>query len=267
MVSIYKYEDYRSVIQEKLAEHKSIRGYQGRLAEMAKCQAPYFSRILKGTANLNQEQALRLCLFWQFDGNETEYFLELVNFEKTDFPALKKLVKNRLDKIKSSSEDLAKRYSHSRRLHEGHEQVYYSSWYWSAIHMLVGIEGFQAAPDIASRLNLPLELVQKCLFGLESMGLIQLREKKWRVPSTSIHLPRDSVLGPINHQNWRQRAILDTHLTKNDSLHYTSVCTHGILDFQVIKETLMTAIDQTKITVREAENEQLSCICIDYFSL
>lgn len=266
-MNIYPFKDYRAYIKAQIQAHKEIRGYQGKLADVAKCQKPYFSNVLSGKVNLSAEQAMRLTLFWQLLGTEADYFLELVNLERTDFQPLKARIKNHLSGLRAASENLSKRIPQNLKIDAENSVTYYSSWVWSAIHILAGVTGYHTVPAIAERLHLSPKLVQSYLSKLEEMGLVKCNGEKWATVSGYLHLSKDSSLNSLHHLNWRQRAVIDSQLPSSDGVHFTCVQSHSHSDFLKLKDLLLEYIDKHSAIIAPSENEELTSVCIDFFKV
>jgi uncharacterized protein (TIGR02147 family) len=263
--NIFSFSDYKAFIRHLTRIHKPARGYQGQMANAAGCPRSYFSRVLNSKAHLSSEQALKLADFWSLPDTESEYFLELLAMAKTDFPPLIKRIKKRLEKLRLEVANLSTRFKETTMLDRDKERVYYGAWFWSAIHLLVGISGFQTIETISQRLNLPPTTVKETLSKLELMGLVKWDGKKWtRAPAHS-HLSKDSPMIGIHHLNWRQRAIENSFAPGRDELHYTLVQTHSQEDLERIKQTLLSSIDKCREIMLPSANEELTCLCLDFF--
>ncbi|RZA13814.1 MAG: hypothetical protein EOP10_29155, partial [Proteobacteria bacterium] len=98
-MAVWIFNSYREIILEKIRDNKSIRGYQSLMATAALCHSSFFSHVLKGESQLTPDQASGLCDFWNLTRNETEYFLTLVNYERSNSDSLKSKLKLRLDEL------------------------------------------------------------------------------------------------------------------------------------------------------------------------
>ena len=258
-------QEYRKYIRSELEKHTGIRGYQGTLAKSAGCQNSYFSRVLSGKANLNAEQAMRLALYWKLSEPYTDYWNTLVSLGRTDFPPLRQRLKAKLDSIRDESQNLKNRIQEATSLEIRHGPKYYSAWYWSAIHIVVGIPGYQTAHTVADRLGLPFKLVEHCLVELREMNLVVCEHGLWKALPTHIHLPKDSPYTSINHSNWRSKAVLSAQLPGSDDMHYTCVQSHTHADFTRIKDVFLESLDRARGIIKPSNREELSCTCIDFF--
>lgn len=265
--NIFSYLDYKEFLQQEIAKQSETRGFQTKMAKAAKCQKSYLSQVLRSKYHITNEQAFRLCEFFGLRQLETDYFMELVNLARTDLPGLRDRILSKLKEIRESVEDLSKRYAKDEKLSDELQALYYSSWHWSAIHIAVGIAQFQSVETLADRLSISKSQVLETLQGLESMGLIEASGKAWKIKPTQMHLPKSSPLTQHNHANWRQRAVLDSQKATTTGLHYSLVMSHSVAEFDVIKQVLLESIDRTRTLVVPSANEELTCLCLDYFKI
>ena len=266
-MDVFKYSNYRLLIQAQVAQNAQVKGYHGKLAAAAGCQSSYFSRMLAGQANLNSDQALGLALFWGLTETESDYFLLLVEMDRTSFGPMKDRLKRKLNDLKTASQQISSRLQSVDHLDSIAAETYYSSWQWIAIHIIVGIEEFRNSASISRRLNLPPEWVEQVLQKLHAMKLIEMRPDGWKIKGGHVHLPNQSPLTTLNHMNWRQKAMTDAAMRSTDNLHYTSVQSHSVDDFYRIRDQWLESVDKMRRTIAPSKDEELSCICLDFFKV
>jgi hypothetical protein len=260
------FADYKDFIRGKIEANQGERGYQGKLAQAARCQKSYFSQVLKSETNLSLDQAMGLAEFWNLNESEAEYFLELVTLARSSYPPLVRVIKERLRGLVEKHERLSKSAGASEII-VNDQWLYYSQWYWSAIHILTGIPKFQTVNSIARCLGLPEALVTQVLHALKQQGLVDQESSRWIIKPVHRHLASESPLNSMNHSNWRNRAVLDSQMFSSNSLHYTSVQSHSRKDMDAIKQLLLEGVSKTRGLVRPSPNEEMSCLCIDFFSI
>jgi hypothetical protein len=263
-MSPLNYTEYRKFIRDQIEDREGERGYQGKLAAAARCQKSYFSQILKGDANLNLDQAMGLAEFWGLSEVETQYFLDLVSLARSQYPPLVRAIKERLRKMVEAHERDAKS-SGASEIIANTEWLYYSQWYWSAIHILVGIPKFQSVTTISKALNLEEALVETVLLSLKQQGLVEQSGSSWLTKPGHRHLSAQSPLNAMNHSNWRQRAVLNSQRSRPDPLHYTSIQSHSRSDSEAIKKVFLEAIAKSRSIIRPSPNEEMTAICLDFF--
>ncbi|OFZ20333.1 MAG: hypothetical protein A2X94_01080 [Bdellovibrionales bacterium GWB1_55_8] len=266
-LKVYYARDYREFIRSKIKENQDSRGYQGRLAEAAGCQRSYFSQVLNSHVNLTADHAAGLCLFWSLDPDETEYFIGLVSLAKAGSPQLRVVFERRLAELRRKDEDLSRRFQKSESLSEGKE-LYYSTWYFSAIHILTGVPGYQSPKAIAQRLQIPEQLVAEGLKTLEKMGLVIRVRNEWMIGRGDIHLPKGSLFGTIHHVSWRMRVAQHLQLHGDqDGVHYTGIHSLSRQDLLRIKQILLESLENSRKISAASPEEELVCLVCDFFRL
>ena len=266
-MNLMTYVDYKEFMRDQIEKYRDERGYQGKLAQAARCQKSYFSQVLSTKANLSPDQAMGVAEYWQLNEDETAYFLELVSLARSQYPPLVNRIQIRLREIREKHERKSKQVGASEVI-VNDQWLYYSQWYWSAVHIIVGISGFQTPESIAQRLGLDELLVEQILNTLKLQGLVDLQKSRWVIKPVHRHLDPSSPLSTMNHSNWRHRALLDSQIPQSESLHYTSVQSHSRNDWQAIKDILLKGVTASRNIVKASSpDEELSCVCIDFFRL
>lgn len=266
-MSLFNLMDYKTFILEQIEKNSAERGYQKRLASAAKCHASYLSHVLHSDHHLHPDQAMGLCLFWSLSSEETDWFLELVNLARTQSAPLRRRIEQRLKSLKEKQENLSEKFQKPRITRTAEESLYYSSWHWSALHIITSIPTYRKIEIIADRLQLPKELVSHCLVKLEQMGLVKKAGSEWKIVPGGLFIPKEAFLSHNHHANWRHRALLDAQNASHDGIHYTYVASHSSNDSEGIKSVLLEAIERTGKIVRASPEEEISCVCLDWFRL
>jgi predicted transcriptional regulator len=157
----------------------------------------------------------------------------------------------------------------SQPLGQKDQVVYYSNWYYSAIHVLASIPGFQTTLEICKYLQLDLKKVQEAVEFLVGIGLLAYESKSQslKVGRESFHLGFDSPLISKHHMNWRLQAIRAIEKCEPDNLHYSSVISISKEDAQIIRETLVKTIEGIKPMVRKSKEEVLKSFSLDFFGI
>lgn len=151
-MDLFTSSDYKAYLS-KLVEGSSW-GTISRLADAAGCQRSYFSKVLKGSIHLTTDHASGLCDYLKFSNEEADYFMALVELGRAATPAYRRRIHSKLKMLRDEHENLTMRLKRpAARLGEK-EMLYYSAWYYSAIHILVSIPEFQSVEAIAKRLEL-----------------------------------------------------------------------------------------------------------------
>jgi uncharacterized protein (TIGR02147 family) len=266
-MSIFEFNDYKSIISKQIELNAKIRGYKTLLAHAAGCQKAFFSHVHRSHVHLTPDHAAGLANYWGLDDLETEYFLVLVDIARAGTDRLKSHLQERAAKVKAHHSKLEERLKNSAVQESLIQTHYYSSWYWSALHIIASIPQFQTAEKMAHRLGLEPQLVMEALKELEKMGLLKRNSDRWILTDRSFHLPKSSPLNEMNHANWRQRALIDVQKKSEDSFHYTSVFSLSRADAKKFQKLVANLAIDTRKLIEPSFEEELFCFNADFFQV
>lgn len=259
--------NYRSVIKEIIKDNNHIRGYQGKLSKAMGVDGAFMSRVLNGHVQLTPDQGASLSEYLKWPRDERLYFLTLVNLERASSPALKSILREELAEIRKRIESFSHRFQEATQIEGEKHQLYYSAWYFGAIHMLLMLPEYQSADSLAQRLGLSRELVQSTLRGLEAMGLAEFKESRWESLQTNLHLRPESPWATVLHSSWRQKSIMKIQERNSESLNFIGVHAISKSDAAQIKNLIRESVERVRdIASRSKEDDVYTFIC-DFFQI
>lgn len=265
-MEVFKAKSYISFIKKQINDNHSVYGYKAKLAEAMGAQRSYLSQILNEKVHITLEQAERLSRYWRLTSLESEYFLDLVSFDKAGSNELREIYSQRLNKMKNSQTTLAVRYE-KENINIEHQAIYYSSWMYSAVHILLTVPTFNNIQQLSERLSVSPEIIHKILIQLEKMNLVKNEKNRWFSLDSNIHIGNNSMFNTINHKNWREKANLSSLSQSDGHIHYTSVYSLSLSDIQKIKEMILDCIDKTRKIVGPSKEEEVVCFNCDFFKV
>lgn len=264
---LFKFKEYRSIIKHLVDLNEKRWGLWGRLAKAINCQQTYLSQAMREKVHLTEEHLMGVAQFFQLSALETDFLMALALLNKAGTPALRRYYQVKVDGMKKDRLDLSNRIQQPRIEVPEREMLYYSSWMWSAIHILLTIPEFKNSPRaIAERLLIPLTQVEEALKTLEKLNIIEKTNQGYRLLIADLHVPKRSPMVQIHHQNWRGRALLDAANPFSEGLHFTGVYSMSRADYGKLKELLMDFIEQTSSIVGPSHEEELVALTCDLFS-
>lgn len=268
-IEIFKYDKYKKYLYDRLIEDSKVdRGARSKLVAHLNCHTSYLSQVLRGKPHLTLEQAEKLNGFLNHTKIEAKYFILLVERARAGTQSLQNYFDEQLQEIQQSRFDLKSRLAKTEEIPQVVQDKYFSTWYYSAIHMYYSLGKDQSVENVARHFNLPNELVIEAYQFLETSGLIHRNEKGLITPSTvSVHLGRDSDFIRRHHINWRSQALQSVEKNLKDDLHYSSVVVISKKDFDKLKENFIQAIEKGREIIRPSAEEQLAAITIDVFKI
>lgn len=266
--SLFDYKDYKTYIKERIIDSPTKgRGIKLKIAEHLSCQTSFISQVLNGLPNFSLEQGIKLNTFFDHTKEEARYFILLLHCERAGSAELIAFLKEEMKEIVDKRSDLKNRIDIKNSLKKVDQQVYYSSWLYACIHMMVAIPDFQTIPAMTKHLNLPREKVMEVITFLEETGLIQKVGARYEIGVTKIHLSKDSPQIQRHHTNWRMQAINAIDLNQAANLHYSTVVTMSKADIPHVKEILIKSIEECRKVIRDSKEEEVQSICIDFFKV
>ncbi len=267
-LDIFSYNSYKDYLRDKIQSGAKVtKGLRGQLIEYLHCQSSYLSQVLNGKPNFTLEQAVLLNQFFHHNKLESKYFILLVERSRAGSKELREHFDEEIEEIKKDRSNLKKRLLNTEEINPEDQHKYYSTWFYSAIHVILSIKEFQDPEKIAQHFNLPIELVLQVIDFLESSGLIIHKNNKFELTKKRLHLGSDSVFVQRHHINWRSQALLSAEKNLKDDLHFSTVIAIAKKDFPLIKEIFIKAVHDAREIIRPSEEEALYAITLDFFGM
>ena len=145
------------------------------------------------------------------------------------------------------------------------QAVYYSQWYYLAIHVLVGIPQFQTREAISERLNLPLATISKALDELVAMGLVERKSGRYQMGKKRIHLAKNSPWINQLHANFRHRAVHRLAAPEQNDLHFSLGMSISKSLYKDYRGRLLDLVTEFESKIVESKEEEFYAINIDLF--
>lgn len=264
-MDVFESSDYK-VYLNKLVEGSSW-GAVSRLADAAGCQRSYFSKVLNGPIHLTTDHASGLCDYLKFSEKQSDYFMALVELGRAGTPTYRNRIQKKLKTLKEEHENLTSRLERAPVKMGEKEMLYYSAWYYSAIHILVSIPEYRSVDAISRRLQLNSSIVKAALEFLSSFGFVKPNGKYWIYAGSELHVPNNSPLVQLHHNNWRQRAVTDAQSNQAGVVHFTAVQSLSKEDAENIKNSALEFIENSIRLAGPSSSEELVCLTLDFFKV
>ena len=264
-MEVFSFDDYKEYIKKVL----TAKGHGSRLllASSLNCQSAYITRVINHDAHLSLEQAVDASAFFELTQDEEDFFLLLIQYAKAGTKRLKDITKKKIKEIREKRALLSNRINIKDELDEVMQAKYYSKWYYAAVHILVTVPGYRDKKSICTYLGLSMAIINEAIEFLLQTGLVALSAEGYISGKGRIFLKGDSPFITQHHENWRMRAIDDINLGSKSNVHFSSVYSLSKQDFELIKEKLLTHIQEVREIVRPSKEEELCVLNLDFFSL
>lgn len=264
-MDIFSFDDYKDYVKTALSSKGH--GVRLQLAQALNCQSAYITRVLNHDAHLSIEQALETSGFLHLNQEEEDYFLLLVQYSKAGTKKLKDFTRKKIKETREKRALLSNRINIKDELDEVTQAKYYSKWYYAAIHILVTVPSFRDKESIGTYLNIPISVVNEAVEFLLSVGLIALSKDGFVTGKSQVFLKGDSPFIVQHHENWRLRAIDNITTGTRNNVHFSSVYSLSKKDFEIIKEKLLSHIQEIRGIVKASPEEEVCILNVDFFGL
>lgn len=267
MVLIFDFKDYRSYLEKRLSTTGKNRGARTKLAEKLNCNLAYISQVIRGHLNFSLEHAYLTSDFLQHSEAEKKYFLLMILAERSGIKNLEQHFVDQLNDINKGRREISERIKSDSLLSLKAKIKYYSTWYYSAIHMSLLIPKCHVPEHLAESLKLPLPLVLEVLSFLVESGLAIHSKGKYIPGNERMHLSSDSEMIVQHHTNWRNRVLRSFDIKNSKDIHYSGAIVTTKENAEKIREIVLKAIEEMESVIKLPGEEQTYGICLDFFEL
>ena len=263
---IFDFDDYKKALNSLLDERRKIqKGVSSKIAEHLGVNPSMVSQVLSGAKDFTEEQMLSICAYLGISKLETKYLLVLLQCERAGSKLLKDHFLEMKMQLRDQSLKLSKRISEHRVLSETEKAIFYSSWTYSAIHIMSSLHAEIRFDDICKRLDLPTSVARNALDFLVDIKMINENNGVFTVGTTSTHLEKNSPFLVRHHTNWRLKAIQSAEGLSDEELMYSACFSISNQDFKLLREEMVSLIKKFLTVVPDSPAEDIAQFSLDFF--
>ncbi|RYZ60223.1 MAG: TIGR02147 family protein [Proteobacteria bacterium] len=267
-MSIFDFKSSREILNDKISNSFEKRGHKANLAKVMRVTPSFLSQLINGDAQLSPDQACSLCELWLLDQRQSEYFIELVNFERATTSLLKKRIEAKLATLRQGWQPVPKLEIKAPEIEIKNALRYYASWKPTAVLTACGISGIQTVDAIAKRLQLQESEVFDILLFLQQIGLIKRNGDCWESLGHVLGISSEfRELNHLFHQSVRERAFVDFTQNTEKGFHTTISMGLSKAAYMEIKEKVLGFTQQVADVVGPSTEEEVAFLAIDLFIL
>lgn len=267
-MSIVTFKDYRKFVKSEI--RKMPRAGHGQLLKLSQALGVHttmITHVLSGKANFSVEQGLKVARFLGLREIDTDYFINLVLFDRAGDAESRRFFQEKLDSLRHRILDVREPQERKKELSEADQNVFYANWYTSAVRLMTAIDGYQTPSAIADELGLSTNEVGRILRFLVSVGLCEESDGFFRVAIQQTFVPKDIATVYRHHQNWRLKAIENYGRSGPDDLSFTNPVVISREDFIKVRDQLVEFIKTFQKTALPSPSEELCCLTIDWIKI
>jgi len=265
--SVFDFKDYRLFLKNQLSEGAASRGQISKLARYLHCQSSFLSQVLTNRSHLSLEHAHSTTQFLNLSETEQEFFMQLVHENRAGSQPLKNFHQKQMKRILKHRQLVRDRIRVKEEIKEGDRAVYYSAWWYAAIHILTSLPNCSSANYLAQRLNISPNKVRDALDFLCEAGLVKEKNGNYSIGTNRIHLDRSSPLITKQHLNWRLKCVSAIENSEPEDLNYSSVMAISTEDWERLKNFSLELIQKSEELVRKSPEQEVYVFLLDTFRL
>lgn len=266
--SIYYFSNYKVYLRAYIASLPAKgHGFRTEISKHLGIHSAYITQVLNAEAHFSLEQAEDLNVLLNHNEREAYFFLLLVQLLRAGTNRLKKRIQKQIDEVLLKEVNLKDKIKIEKNLSSADQLIYYSSWQYAAVHIILTIPHFQQLDKISEVLKIPKSRTKKILDYLTSVGLAQQNGLTFLPGSTQIYLSRDADGISRHHSNWRMKAIDSLDQDSANDLHFSAVVSVSSEDYAKIRENLARDIQKAIAQIQVSKEEVLCAFNLDFFKL
>jgi len=259
------YLSYRQYLKDRLESQGLKSGLKKRAAEALSVHTTFISQVVLDKADFSLDQAEKINQFFQHNDEESEYFLELVIYERAGNPALKQRFEKKIRQRHLERVDIKKRLTKTKEIALPDQDKFYSSHLYGLIHVLTSIPEYRTRRSLTSVTGFPQPTVDEALDFLVRVGIVMKTGDQYLPGEKHIHLGRDSKNIWRHHTNWRTATIQHLAFASPEDLHYSLSFSCSEQDAQKLKESLLAHLKKMTETISSSKEEKAYVFCFDFF--
>jgi uncharacterized protein (TIGR02147 family) len=266
-MKIWEFTGYRAYLMAKLGPEGSRSGARKGLAAAIEVHTTHISQVLKGKADLSQEQAEAINSFFGHTEEEGEYFLLLLLKDRAGTPKLKTRYQSRIQKMRDDRLNISRRLNVDSMISEKDKERFYSSAIYGAIHVLCSLPGYRTVDKLTGALQIPKNRVAEVVEFLLRLGVLKTEKDQLLPGPRHVHLGNESEMILKHHINWRMHAISNLQFLDREDLHYSACLSISHEGAFQVKEAILETLKKTVTIVGQAKVETGYVLNFDFYKL
>lgn len=267
MKEVYDFKDYRKYLSFVFSKENTTRVTRAEICNFIKCQHSFISQVLSGRTHISLEHAVLISQYLKHQSDERKFFLLLVQLEKSGNKTLRDFFQEQIENELNRRQPIKEILEVKDDLSAEDQAIYYSYWWYAAIHILVAFPEFRTVDNISKRLQLDQSIVKEALQFLISRGIVVSNKDGLGIGKVRIHVGSKSPLVSRHHMNWRAKCMNILEGLNDNNIHYSAVIGISYEGANHIKKELMKFLKSTEPIVRDSKEEAPFVLLTDFFQL
>lgn len=268
-MSIFSFNDYKDFFNWWLKNQPNKgRGILSNLAKKLEVNTTLMSLIFKGNSHLTHEQAIVTAQFLDLTDLQTDYFIQLVNLDRTARKQAREYIEQKLAALRLQAQNLQTRLGATSELETKDYAQFFSHWIYTALFLHVAIHDKIERTQLLSAFDCEKSLLHEALNFLTEKSVLVETNHKFSLGLTQIYIGNQSQFLRNHLANWRQKSlevVRDQNI--KDNVFYSCPIVLSKKDVGVISEKLRVLIEEFNKTAGPSASEEMMCLNIDWFKV
>lgn len=263
--SIYDFGHYQDYLRARLATRGESRGLRRKLADATGTRPAFISRVLSGNVHFALEHAPAINDFLAHTTEEAHFFNLLLLKGRSGNKQMEKYFGEQISHIVEKRSVFLDKVNSTDMVTAPDQALYYSKWYYLAIHVLVVLPSYRSRESIARRLGLSPATVSRALEDLIRMGLVQAKGNQFQTGKKRIYLSKDSPWLANLHTHFRQRAMTRIADPSPEDMHFSAAMSISKPLFEEYRKRMLALISELDSRIQESDEEEMYAVSVDLF--
>ena len=267
MKTIFEFQNYKTFLVDRFPNSGQKTISRRDLASFIKCAPGFVSQVLSGEAHFSQEQVVDAAELLGLNEDETEFLLNLRNILCSGTPKLRMHYQNKISKTLRKRSQIKEQLADNKVVPQEMVANYYRNWKVTAVHMALRNKSLSTPEKVSAYFQIPLREANECIDLLSKAGLVAIKSNRIKVTERRIHISEKSIDLERHHLNWRLDAIREIQNSSGKGQHFTSIISLSESAHEKINQLILNLIKESEPIIRDAADEQVSVLGIDFYKL
>lgn len=256
-------DSYREILKNLVANRP--RGELARLSEYLDAAPAILSQVFSGLRHLTFEQAILITEYFKLTDLEKDYFLALIQKERSSDEASKKYWNDKLIAIRELSNSVGQKVRSKNTLDDIAQSKFYSNYLYSAVLLFCSIGNGKTVENVSDKFKVSRQYASDILNFLLEIKLVDFSNNRYVMSVQNTHVPKESAYVYNHHSNWRLKGLSHLAEVKESELSFTGPCSLDKKTFDELKRDILGLIESAYAKAHKAPAEDLACLNIDFF--
>lgn len=266
-MDLYSTKDFRLYVKWRLQQLPGKEKELKSLAVHTRIHVTQITQILNGKREPTLDQAYLVAKFLKLDSKEHQYFMTLVQLSRASEASFKNHLNDQLEEIKNAAFKNESGFRPAGKFGKQQREIFFSSWYYSAVYLMTSIPNFQSVDAIAQKLSLSRALIRQVLEFLTNVGLCANKDGEFKMSTNELSAGNEKSLRNRHRLNWRLKASESIFKSKDENKFFTHNVSISRKDVKKISGLIQELQEKVDSVIANTKPEVVFCLNYDWFEV